>query len=391
MDKNKKGKRRLQKIKSFFKSFIKKDSFVYKVLRKLYHLLSTIKYKIMHSKEVKEQNSKYNKRAEEAIEKIKQYQEKDYIVFYNPTWLGVAASTMGLFENIVPLEHVYGKKQIQAIGQTIVDYSIKSVIFSQICDGWTTIIEEIKKKNPEIQTKVIWHGNCYEYFSDFTWNLNKEVMQLYKQGKINCFAFVRSTMYEFYKKVGFQSFYLQNNVHKENAGKMANHQNKKTKIGIYNADSRELKNIYTALSAMKLVPNSIADVVPINAGAKQFTEILNLETTSIDDYIPNEELMKRIQQNDINIYPTFTENAPMFPLESFEMGVPCLLGNNNDYFIGTKLGKYVILQKEDDAEYIKDKIIEVLKNKEEIMNLYQAWKKEFDKKCEKLVKEFVKL
>ena len=257
MDKNKKGKRRLQKIKSFFKSFIKKDSFVYKVLRKLYHLLSTMKYKITHSKEVKEQNSKYNKRAEEAIEKIKQYQEKDYIVFYNPTWLGVAASTMGLFENIVPLEHVYGKKQIQSIGKTIVDYSIKSVIFSQICDGWTTIIEEIKKKNPEIQTKVIWHGNCYEYFSDFTWNLNKEVMQLYKHGKINCFAFVRSTMYEFYKKVGFQSFYLQNNVHKENAGKMANHQNKKTKIGIYNADSRELKNIYTALSAMKLVPNNL--------------------------------------------------------------------------------------------------------------------------------------
>ena len=68
-----------------------------------------------------------------------------------------------------------------------------------------------------------------------------------------------------------------------------------------------------------------------------------------------------------------------------------LLLRNNDYFVGTKLGKYVILEKEDDAEYIKDKIVEVLKNKEEIMNLYQVWKKEFDKKCEKLVKEFVKI
>lgn len=361
------------------------------MLRKLYHLLSTIKYKITHSKEVKQQNKQYNKRVEEAIEKIKQYKEKDYIVFYNPTWLGVAASTMGLFENIVPLEHVYAKKPIQTIAQTIEDNSIKSVIFSQICDGWTSIIEEIKKKNPEIQTKVIWHGNCYEYFSDFTWNLNKQVMQLYKQGKINCFAFVRSTMYEFYKKVGFQSFYLQNNVHKKNADKMENHSNDKTKIGIYNADSRELKNIYTALSAMKLVPNSIADVVPINAGAKQFTEILGLETTSINDYIPNDELMKRIQQNDINIYPTFTENAPMFPLESFEMGVPCLLGNNNDYFVGTKLGEYVILEKEDDAEYVKDKILEVLEHKKEVMQLYKVWKQEFDRKCEKLVKEFVKI
>lgn len=349
-----------------------------------------MKYKITHSKEVKEQNKEYSKKVEEAIETIRQYRDKDYIVFYNPTWLGVAASTMGLFQNIVPLEHIYRKKDIQKIAKVIVESHIKSVIFSQICDGWTTTIGEIKKRNPEIQTKVIWHGNCYEYFSDFTWNLNKEVMQLYKQGKINCFAFVRSTMYEFYKKVGFKSYYLQNNVHKENAGKIANHQNHKIKIGIYNADSRELKNIYTALSAMKLVPNSIADVVPINVGAKQFTEILNLETTSIDDYIPNEELMRRIQKNDINIYPTFTENAPMFPLESFEMGVPCLLGNNNDYFVGTELGEYVILEREDDAEYIKDKMIQLLEHKEEVMSLYQAWKKDLDTKCENLVDDFIK-
>ena len=215
-------------------------------------------------------------------------------------------------------------------------------------------------------------------------------MNLYKQHKIDSFAFVRSTMYEFYKKAGFKSFYLQNNVYKENDGKIANNNNEKVKIGIYNADTRELKNIYTALSAMRLVPNATADVVPINEGAKKFTEILGLETTSIDDYIPNEELMKRIQKNDINIYPTFTENAPMFPLESFEMGVPCLLGNNNDYFVGTKLGEYVILEREDDAEYIKDRIMLVLENREEVMNLYKEWKKEFNIKCEKLVEEFIK-
>lgn len=381
----------MQKIKNFLKRFIKKDSFFYKGLSKLYHALSTTKYKMTHSKEVKEQNKAYSKRASEAVEFIKQYQGKDYIVFYNPTWLGVAASTKGLFENIVPLEHMYSKKDIKKITKAIVENNIKTVIFSQICDGWTETIEEIKKESSEIQIKVIWHGNCYEYFSDFTWNLNKEVMKLYKQGKINAFAFVRSTMYEFYKKCGFKSYYLQNNVHKENAGKIANNKNPKIKIGIYNADTRELKNIYTALSAMKLVPNAVADVVPINEGAKKFTEILNLETTSINEYIPNEELMQRIQKNDINIYPTFTENAPMFPLESFEMGVPCLLGNNNDYFVGTKLGEYVILEREDDAEYIKNKIMVALEHREEIMNLYQEWKKEFDKKCEKLVDEFVKM
>lgn len=381
----------MQKIKKFLKSFIKTDSIIYKVLSKIYHFLSTQKYKMTNSKQIKEQNKKFSQRAEEAIETIKKYKGKDYIVFYNPTWLGVAASTKGLFKNIVPLEHIHSKKDIKNIAKTIVENDIKSVVFSQICDGWTTTIETIKKQKPEVKIKVIWHGNCYEYFSDFTWNLNKEVMNLYKQKKIDCFAFVRTTMYEFYKKCGFKSCYLQNNVYKKNSGKTANNKNDKTKIGIYNADTRELKNIYTALSAMKLVPNAVADVVPINDGARQFTEILKLETTSINDYIPNEELMKRIQKNDINIYPTFTENAPMFPLESFEMGVPCLLGNNNDYFVGTQLGKYVILEREDDAAYIKNKIMNVLEHKEEVMKMYRQWKKEFDKKCENLVNEFIKV
>lgn len=379
----------MQKLKNFVKKFIKKDGFIYKVIKKIYHWLSTFKYKITNGKQFKEQNKHYSEQVEKAIQIIKKYQGKDYIVFYNPTWLGVANSTKGLFQNIVPLEHVYKEKDIKNIVEAIQQNNIKSVIFSQICDGWTSLIKKIKEIDSKIIIKVIWHGNCYEFFSDFTWNLNKEVMELYKKNKIDCFAFVRTTMYEFYKKMGFKSFYLQNNVHLDKIEKIQKEKNLKIKIGIYNADSRELKNIYTALSSMKLVPNAVADVVPINDGAKKFTEILGLETTSVEDYIPTEELLKRIQLNDINVYPTFTENAPMFPLESFEMGVPCLLGNNNDYFVGTKLGKYVILEKEDDAEYIKNRILNALSHRDEIINLYKEWKKEFDTKCEKLVEEFV--
>ena len=381
----------MQKLKNFVKRFIKKDGFLYRVIRKIYHVLSTIKYKITNNKKIKEEQKHYSEQVDKAIEKIKQYKGKDYIVFYNPTWLGVANSTKGLFENIVPLEHVYNKKDIDKLVNTVIENKIKSVIFSQICDGWTETIKKIKDKNHNIVIKVIWHGNCYEYFSDFTWNLNKEVMNLYKENKIDSFGFVRSIMYEFYKKVGFKSYYLQNNVHLENIEREKKVSSDKRKIGIYNADTRELKNIYTSLSAIKLVPNSVADVVPINESAKKFTEMLQLETTSIDDYIPTEELLKRIQQNEVNIYPTFTENAPMFPLESFEMGVPCLLGNNNDYFVGTKLGEYVILTKEDDPEYLKDRIVNCIEHKDEIMKLYREWKKDFDKKCKNWVNEFVKL
>lgn len=381
----------MQKLKDFVKRFVKKDGFIYKVIRKIYHILSSIKYRIVNGKNVRKQNKHYTEQVELAVKKLEDYKNKEYIVFYNPTWLGVANSTKGLFKNIVPLEQVFGKKNIKKIAEAVVNNNIKSVIFSQIVDGWVDVLKKIKELNSNIIVKVIWHGNCYEFFSDYTWNLNKDVMNLYKQGKIDSFGFVRSTMYEFYKKAGFKSYYLQNNVHLDNIERVEKEKSDdKIKIGIYNADTRELKNIYTALSSMKLVPNCVADVVPINEGAKKFTEILGLETSYVEDYIPTEDLLKRIQQNEVNIYPTFTENAPMFPLESFEMGVPCLLGNNNDYFVGTKLGEFVILTKEDDPKYIKERITNCVKHKDEIMNLYKEWKKEFDIKCDKLVEEFIK-
>ena len=379
----------MQSIRNIIKHVFKEGSLPYKIISKIYHFLSRQKYKIMHWHELKEQNKKYTDRVDEAVEIIKEHSNKEYIVFYNPTWLGVAASTKGLFKNYIPLEQVLGKKNVNKIAKAIGQANIKNIIFSQIVDGWTDIIEKIKKENNDLNVKVIWHGNCYEFFSDYTWNLNKEVMKLYNEGKINCFGFVRSTMYEFYKRVGFKSCYLQNNVRKDNNGKDSTNQNEYTKIGIYNADSRELKNIYTALSAMSLIPNVVADIVPINEGAKAFTEILGLKNESLQDYISNDDLMKRIQENDINIYPTFTENAPMFPLESFEMGVPCLLGNNNDYFVGTELGKYVILKREDDPVYIKERIINALNNREKIMKLYREWKLDFNKKCDEYVQEFI--
>lgn len=380
---------KFQKLKNTAKSVLNNEGIFYRGIRKIYHYLSTKKYEINHAKETKINNKKYLVKIQEAIQIIKKYNGENYIALYNPTWLGVAASTKGLFKNSVPLEQVFSKKDAKKIAKVINDNNIKSVIFSQIVDGWTEIIKELHNINSNIKSKVIWHGNCYEFFSDYTWNLNKEVMNLYNEGKIDSFAFVRTTMYEFYKKVGFKSYYLQNNVHKNNVN-INQEQNKEIKIGVYNADSRELKNIYTSLSAIKLVKNAIADVVPINEGARKFSEILNLNVTSVNDYIPNEELMARIKQNSVNIYPTFTENAPMFPLESFEMGVPCLLGNNNDFFNDTPLEKFVVLKKEDDAEYIKDKIEEVIKHKEEVMKLYKQWKKEFDKKCDELVEKFVR-
>ena len=202
-------------------------------------------------------------------------------------------------------------------------------------------------------------------------------------------------MTEFYKNLGYNAYYMMNNVKSLDIDKeeknldKTKQENQSVNIGIYNAHSRELKNIYTQILATTFFKNSKIDIIPISKEIKEYLKVLDIKYTCIDKFIPTEELMRRIKRNDINIYVTFTECSPMFPMESFEQGVPCLIGNNNDYFIGSKLRDYVCVNREDDPREIRDKIRNVLENKEEVLKLYKKWKDNFNIEVKKQVKEFL--
>ena len=202
-------------------------------------------------------------------------------------------------------------------------------------------------------------------------------------------------MTEFYKNLGYNAYYIMNNVKSLDIDKeeknlyKTKQENQSVNIGIYNAHSRELKNIYTQILATTFLKETNIDIVPISKEVKQYLKALDIKYTCIDKFIPTEELMRRIKRNDINIYVTFTECSPMFPMESFEQGVPCLIGNNNDYFLGSKLRDYVCVNREDDPREIRDKITKVIENKEEVLKLYREWKNNFNNEVKEQVKEFL--
>ena len=50
--------------------------------------------------------------------------------------------------------------------------------------GWIELIEDLHKSDKSIKIKVLWHANNFEAISDYTWKLNKELIKLYKGGKV---------------------------------------------------------------------------------------------------------------------------------------------------------------------------------------------------------------
>ena len=325
-----------------------------------------------------------NNNFDSAISKLS---KEDYIAFCNEKWMGVRNATQELFENtIVITENV---NTYDHIVEKILESNKHLIIFSGFYYEWIGIIKKVKERNPNIKIKILWHGSNAMNVEEYDWKILKTIFELLDNKLIESIGFVKKTMYDLYKELGYNVEFVMNTVHIDNykdLGSKSN--NKNVKIGVYASGDRWVKNFYNQLAGAALVKNSIADIVPISEKAKTFCKILKLNVTG-EGLISRGDLLHRLSKNDINLYITFVECAPIIPLESLELGVPCITANNHHYWQNTELEKYLVLDKCEDPKAIADRIELCLKNKDKIIKLYNEWKKEYDLECEKNNKRFI--
>jgi hypothetical protein len=345
---------------------------------------------VLYRRHKRKISNQYLKNLEQAVNDIKNA-KKDYIVMHNPEWFGVTNATIELFDSRVRCGELLRKKDIEKIGNLILDKEIKQVVFSAMCLGWKELAIYLKKSNPKIKIKVFWHGNHSQVSEPYGWARNIEIIELHKEGIIDVFATCKESLIEFYKKEGYKTKHITNTVVLPDKIK-GERPKDKIRIGIYAAKCDDWrKNMFAQLAAASLIPNAVVDMVPRNPEAKKFADSLGLKLEGLDKAIPREELFKRMSDNTVNLYVTFSECAPMLPIESFEVGVPCVFGNNHHYLKDNELEKYLIVNNEENPIEIAKQIDNCLKNEKKVMELYKTWKKENDKKCREDVQEFLSM
>ena len=342
-----------------------------------------------------------------AIEELKKekYTNIDYIIFHNPNWLGVTSSTKELFENLIPLQELYNDNIINDLSDEIVKRNIKQVIFSSFTDGWAKFAISIKQKNKNIKIKVFWHASNSQIIEPIkiNWRTNKQIVSLHKEGIIDVFATCKESIINFYKSQGYTTHFVKNTVRlvkskcidkKEDVSLNRSDtsiRNPKIKVGLYAAGNDWRKNMFNQIAALSMFEDIEVESIPLNYDGQVFASRNNLKIDGSSTTIKRENLLEKMSSKDINLYVTFSECAPMLPIESLELGVPCITGNNHHYFKNTKLQDYLVVNREDDITEIYNKILLVLKNKEEIMEIYRNFKKEYDKESKKSVEEFLEM
>lgn len=373
---------------------IKVINIVGRIKHYIKRLLKLILYPLVIYRRKKHEAKFFAKRKEEFINNIEKIDENKYITIHNKDWLGTTYATKELFENTLSLPELYEKDDYEFYAKKILDKKPTLIIFSAFAQGWEKLIDELKKIDSNLRIKVLWHGSNAVHSENYDFEMFKIIFKYLNKNKIESIGFVKKSMYQTYKKLGYNVEFVRNTITISNEIKEKLYKKqecqKGIKIGLYASGDRWVKNFYNQLAAASLIKDSIIDIIPLSTKTKEFANILKCEVVGFDKNITREELFERLAQNDVNIYTTFVDCAPITPLESLELGVPCITGNNHHYWEETELEKYLVVDKADNPIEIASKIELCLKNKNKILELYNEWKRTNDIESKKSVNDFIK-
>lgn len=353
------------------------------------------KYNFMLKAGIATDKKAAKKQIEETVKILDSYEKNiDYIIIHNPHWMGVTSATKELFTNLVPLQELNSNSEVDIIVKKILELNPKQIIFSAFVDGWEKLAREIRSKNPNIKLKSFWHGSHSQVVDEINWRTNTHVIELHKEGVIDVMGTCKESLLNFYLSQGYKAAFLKNTVRldEELLKEVKESKNENTdnlKIGLYAAGLDWRKNMYTQMAAASLYDGAIIDSLPLSYESEIFMSKFKIGLEGQRKGVPRNELLKRMSKNDINLYVTFSECAPMLPIESMEVGTLCISGNNHHYFKDTPLEEYLIVNREDDVIAIKEKVDYALENKDKIFELYKAWKEDYDKSSIQSVKEFL--
>lgn len=367
-----------RKVKLYIKKFIKLLLFPLILYRNYKRKMARI-------------DSKYLSRIDETINSINKLHDADYIAIHNREFFGVTSASLELFDNNVDCGELYRTSDIKKVARAIVDNNIKQVIINAMPIGQDKLAVFLKKYNPNIKVKVYWHGSHSQILDSYGWNGNTNIVKLMRKGIIDCFATCKKSMLNFYLNQGLNACFLTNTVNLSFKPSSKSKKSDSIRVGLYAAKCDDWrKNMFTQMAAVSLIPNAVIDMVPLNESAKKFASILGVKLEGIESSLKREDLIKRLGKNDVNLYVTFSECAPMLPLESLEMGVPCLTGNNHHYFENSKLEEFLVINNEENPFIIKDKILSCMKNGDDIIKLYKDFKKDNNEFASVSVEDFLR-
>lgn len=267
---------------------------------------------------------------------------------------------------------------------------IEQIILAGFEIGWDKMVETIKKGYPDIIIKVICNTQDSLLYYEYERQNFFRLLELSRENVIQDIAFLRKGQYETYKNLGYNCSYLNENYILPENKKITKTQNKMIELGIYPLNYTWDKNIFNQLCIAKFIENCHLNYNSLDPRMEEFLNTMEI-CSSPDkiEKIDDDAIIEKIVKNDVIVSTSFTEYVhPIFWI-SMELGIPCLIGNNSDFFEQEELKQYIVTSAEDNPIINAQMVEKILEKMEKSQELYKIWKQDYNKKAEHKLEEFL--
>jgi hypothetical protein len=252
-----------------------------------------------------------------------------------PRWLGVTASTHVLFDGAAAFYPVPPEKsdspwevtdaQIQQHANALAASGVNHVIFSGGDEIHHRLMLALRERDASMRFDMVFHGNFVQLTEEYVWKIFNLWIDASRAGILHTFITVKKGAEEVLRSMGLRSELLVNYIPGPTAPPPALPISP-PRFGIWTSGT-VYKSVNPMLAALKLIPDATLHAAGIGEQGMALARCLEIPCGFMAEQpICRDELMERIRDTHVSLYVTTAECSPMLPLESLQLGVPCLIG-----------------------------------------------------------------
>lgn len=189
------------------------------------------------------------------------------------------------------------------------------------------------------------------------------IFDFYDRKLINTIGCINLDNKKVLENAGYNCEYIELKLKKEKSKPI-----KSNSIGILSDDFDPNNNFYNQLAALTFVDYDVCKFLAVMKATTHFYNYFNINSKVLKNM---DEVMK---DNFVNLYINFTNTNKELILESFNYGVPVIVGNTDFYDNSKYLKEHLVVKSDDDINEIVEKINFVKNNYERIMSEYNKIK-----------------
>ncbi len=282
------------------------------------------------------------------------------------SWLGVKRAGISLFpESWIELPHYYSecllsKESLSELGAFIAELGFNQLILNGYTPYYGIISDAIKKVNPKLKVKAIYHGFLAELAgNDFQQRVFQLMIEDHISGKLDSIGFVKKGMALTVNRLyGFNSKEI---ILKNPKNRNGTPIDDRLHLGAFVNNSFR-KNLHNMAAGALLCDDSILHV----SNDKELGYLNQNQRIEAHGFLEHNQFIELLGKMTINLHITLAESAVgQVCSESISQGVPCISAYTSAFFdYDQELRERLIVDGFEDSWHIYQKIQEVLNDRD---------------------------